>query len=419
MIKATLLGQQLIILVIYTPEVSQGLRSDFMLLTPMFRLLPPELRIVVYGYCELSSMKSLRLSCRTFEREINPMLFHTVVIDILPRGIEILRKITDHPYLVYHVQKLVISTNILRPFTHLTFRRKFCQFEHLAGEQTLPFSGRALRMYSRFKTLRRYHEYCRYLKWQKGVLLDRATLYSMIMKLATLNSMELRLSKHVEQSQGWNRFSNDLFGSGDDFDLGKGTTTTAYCDTHLCVAHSLLSEMNHYLTSLKIDFIPCSCWYFESFEIWRHLRRLSVCAEHGSTLEETGSVTAGLRNILLNIGLIEFLYLEITPSCNYSSRIDFGEIFADVQLTVLQCLDLSTGKVFKHDFIRIVKVHNSNLLQFNITDLHLVDGQWETVFTLLRECLHGCVAIFEGVTDGDGWSIRAAVPFGRSLKVTH
>jgi len=55
----------------------------------MFHLLPPELRVLIYNYCELSTLKSLRSSCRMFERETNSVLFHTVSLDILPQSISI------------------------------------------------------------------------------------------------------------------------------------------------------------------------------------------------------------------------------------------------------------------------------------------------------------------------------------------
>ncbi len=234
-----------------------------------------------------------------------------------------------------------------------------------------------------------------------------------------MKKIKLRLLFDAEQSRFWQTFDHEIFASNDgDFDFRFKTTATLYNDTHLCVTHSLLDEMSDRLTSLEIDFIPCTFWQFEHYTgVWSHLRHLRICAKHGSTLEETCSVKAGLRKILLNIGLIEFLHLEITPTCGYLSRTDFGELFADVQLTVLQYLKICTGKISLHDLLRVFKIYKSKLQLFYITDLHLVDGRWETVFSLLKGCLHNSVVSFEGITDGDGWSIRAVVPFNRVLKV--
>ncbi len=84
----------------------------------MFHLLPPELRVLICNYCELSTLKSLRSSCRMFERETNSVLFHTVSLDILPQSISTLRMIANHSSLACHVQKLVVSTNLLRPCSY-------------------------------------------------------------------------------------------------------------------------------------------------------------------------------------------------------------------------------------------------------------------------------------------------------------
>lgn len=124
--------------------------------------------------------------------------------------------------------------------------------------------------------------------------------------------------------------------------------------------------------------------------------------EHGSTATEICSVRVELRKVLLTIGLIEFLHLEITPTCGYMSRIDFEELFADVQLNMIQGLRIYTGKISSHGLLKIIKLQKTHLRRFNITDLHLIDEQWETVFALLEECLQNCEVTFEGATDGDG-----------------
>jgi hypothetical protein len=388
----------------------------------MFHLLPPELRVLIYNYCELSTLKSLRSSCRMFERETNSILFHTVSLDILPQSISTLRMIANRSSLACHVQKLVVSTNLLRPCSFSTFKRQLCHEEHISLSQLdlLPYSRWILSISHRSKVRRRYKRYCHYLNRQKEILRDRASLQLTLIKLFRVKKVELRLLFDAEQSRFWQTFDHEIFASSNDGDFNFRFTTTAtlYNDTNLCVTHSLLDEMSDRLTSLEIDFIPCTFWQFEHYTgVWSHLRHLKICAEHGSTLEETCSVKAGLRKILLNIGLIEFLHLEITPTCGYLSRTDFGELFADVQLTVLQYLKICTGKISLHDLLRVFKVYKSKLQLFYITDLHLVDGRWETVLSLLKGCLHNSVVSFEGITDGDGWSIRAVVPFNRVLKV--
>jgi len=84
------------------------------------------------------------------------------------------------------------------------------------------------------------------------------------------------------------------------------------------------------------------------------------------------------------------------------SRIDFEELFADVQLNMIQGLRIYTGKISSHGLLKIIKLQKTHLRRFNITDLHLIDEQWETVFALLEECLQNCEVTFEGATDGDG-----------------
>jgi hypothetical protein len=385
----------------------------------MFHLLPPELRMLVYEHCELFTLTNLRSSCRILEREISALLFRTVSIDILPQGIELLRKIANRPSLACHVQTLIVSTNLLRPYSYSTFARQLCYQDCLSLQNILlPYSSWVLDMHRRSKIRRRYKRYSHYLNKQKEFLLDRASLKLTVFKLVGLKKIELRLLNDTEQSRRWHAFGYEVFGSDDNFDLRTETIHTSHDEAHLCVTYALLSEMRHHLTSLKIDYIPCSCWQFGDYEeIWRHLRHLKICVEHGSTATEICSVRVGIRKVLLNIGLIEFLHLEITPTCGYLSRIDFGELFADVQLNMIQGLRIYTGKISSHGLLKIFKLHKTNLRRFDITDLHLIDEQWETVFALLEECLQNCEVTFEGATDGDGWSIRAVVPFGHVLKV--
>ena len=345
------------------------------------------------------------------------MLFRTVSLDILPQSIEILRMIANCPSLACHVQTLVVSTNLLPPCAYLQFKRRICYQESLRSAQLeMPslYPSWIRNMHRQSNVRRRYKRYCYYLDRQIEIL---ASLQLTIAKLLQLKNLEFRVLNDADESRRWLTFSHEVFGN-DSFDLDSGTIVTFNNGSHLCVTHSLLSGMYHHLTSLEIDYVSCSCWYYEHYtEVWRHLRHLKICAEQGSTVKEICFVRAGLRRMLLNIGLIEFLHLEITPSCGYLSRTNFGEVFADIQLTSLQYLTIHTGKISLPDLLGVFQLHKGILRLFNVTDLHLIDDQWESVFTLLKDSLHDCVAIFEGVTDGDGWSIRAVVPFGNALKV--
>lgn len=149
------------------------------------QFLPPELRMLVYEHCELFTLVNLRSSCRILKREISALLFRTVSIDILPQGIELLRKIANRPSLACHVQILIVSTNLLRPYSYSIFARHLCYQDRLSLAQVerplgqnilLPYSSWVLDMHHRSEIRRRYIRYSHYLNKQKEFLLDRASL---------------------------------------------------------------------------------------------------------------------------------------------------------------------------------------------------------------------------------------------------
>lgn len=383
----------------------------------MFHYLPLELRIVTYDYCELPSLKNLRLSCHKFQDEIDPILFHTVFLDLLPQSVETLRMIADN-HIASHIQELVVSTNLLPDISPLTFERLLRCSNHSSlarfeTQQILPSC--MLRLQGKFRIWQRYRRYSYYVNQQRNLLLSQASLQRIIVKLVRLKKLKLQVLNNVEQSRCWFNFSRKVFGRDKDFDLCPIILSRS--DTHLCAIHMLL-KMCHNLTSLEIDQVSCSCWQFEFYTaVWRHLKRLRLCAQQGSTVEEADDVKTGLRKVLLELDLIEFLHLEITPTCAYLRRINIGEIFEDRKLTVLQHLCICTGKILFKDLLDMIQIHRRKLLMLSMTDVHLIDNSWEKTFQILKESLHNCVATFEGVTDGDGWTIREVVPFGQTLEV--
>lgn len=113
------------------------------------------------------------------------------------------------------------------------------------------------------------------------------------------------------------------------------------------------------------------------------------------------------------------MHLKITPSCCYFSRIDFGTVFGDVKLTKLQELAIQTGLINRQNLLDVLARHKYTLRLISITDFHLNQGSWRESYDALRTDLPDCDINLEALTDGNGWRIDTAVPWGHVKNLRH
>lgn len=174
--------------------------------------------------------------------------------------------------------------------------------------------------------------------------------------------------------------------------------------------------MQHFVQSVKIDYVPSHFWYTYSIsEGWNSIINLNLRLEQGQSERRKSLVKCGVRQLLRNLDSIEILRLEITPSCGYFTRLDFGEIFLDIKLTLLQVLHVYTEIITVTNLLGICKMHRDTLRSLSIVDFHLADSSWECMYPLIMKSLPDSSIMFEGLTDGDGWTTHTALPFGQHI----
>ncbi len=193
--------------------------------------------------------------------------------------------------------------------------------------------------------------------------------------------------------------------------MSSGNNTSAL---HMILCNT--RQMQHFVQSVKIDYVPSHFWYTYSInEGWNSIVNLDLRLEQGHSERRKFLVKCGMRELLRSLDSIRFLRLEITPSCGYHSRLNYGEVFLDTKLTLLQDLQVHTGIITSNDLLEICRKHKDTLRSLSIADFHLGDSSWECIYPLIIESIPNSSIHFEGLTDGDGWTTHTALPFGQHM----
>ena len=219
----------------------------------------------------------------------------------------------------------------------------------------------------------------------------------------------------MQSSTAWDLFGKTVFGVSGSFSLYPWTLPTLKDgEKKLSVLGPVIrriSEMNRPICRVQVSFIPSHCWELPDMStVCSTLKVLDIRIEVGQFSRKA------FRNLILNLVTIENLKLEMTPSCGYLTRYDFGEIFADMKLIFLLDLHLQTGLITSQALVQIFDYHADTLNNFSVVDFHIIDCTWTDVCVKLREIIrHSTIILFEGLTEGDGWTIDTALPFGQRL----
>jgi len=388
---------------------------------------PLEIFRLIFDHCDFSTLKCFRLSCHALEVDIAARIFGSLHFDLLPRSLEITRRVADHPILATHVREIVISDNLLKEYTYEGFRRQLCSVEPGGRWWAIPpdeddvdpaWSLETDLAVSKDWLRQSFEIYCKYLQAQKSIVAHEAKLNSVFPKLTRLKRIWLRTLDDTEQSQSWVAFSIHVFGVPDCFSLRLWTTFLS-SGNNTSALHMILCSTRHMLQlvqSVKIDYVPSHFWYTHSIsEGWNSIVNLDLRLEQGQSERRKVLVKCGIRELLRRLDSIEFLRLEITPSCGYFTRLDFAEVFLDIKLTLLQNLQVQTGIIKSKDLLKICENHKDTLRSLSIVDFHLGDSSWECVYPLIVKSLPDSSIMFEGLTDGDGWTTHTALPFGQHM----
>lgn len=389
---------------------------------------PLEIFRLIFDHSDFATLKCLRSLCRAMEGEIAARIFRCLHFDLLPRSLELARSIAGHPSLGKYVQELIVSDNVLREYNYEDFRRQLCFIEpgslawfDPSQESTVFNTTRnpdSDLIVSKKWCRQSFDIYSKYVEAQRDIVSHEAKLPSIFPKLTRLKKIWLRTLDDIEQSRSWVALSMHVFGTTDIFTLRLWTTILS-SDKSISALHMVLFNVRHIqhsVHSVKIDCIPSHSWYTYSIsEQCSSLVNLDIRLEQGRSERKRVLVRNGIRQLLESLISIEFLRLEFTPSCGYYSRFDFGEIFLDVKLTMLQELHIHTGIIKSSDLLALCTEYRDSLQYLSITDFHLKDSSWENFYPLIVESLPNVSIMFEGLTSGDGWTTHTALPFGQRI----
>ena len=406
---------------------------EIMSFSPLVRL-PCELLLIIVNFCNQAEQKSLRLCCRALNTYVVSVLYRTVYLDILPSSINRVTSIANKYEIGLHVKELVVSTNLLAPYSLASFERQIrynepASLKNVTEDVALMIDHTSIEAllgtYSIWKTKfwlqSRYKCYCNYVRLQKYLLRSESmTLRSLILKLVKLQKVTMCKLDDTGKSVAWTDFSKEVFLDAEEcFSLHNWTNTTV--DGLSIFAHLMLNDgrLGSRLTSVETGFVACEIWQSAKiYEAWSSIRILKIHAGCDDTEQARSLVTQGLVMIIHSIPLVITLQISVAPSCGYASRIDFHRVFSESeQLTNLQELDLQTGVITHQNFLALYRRHRDSLKLFTVCDLHLSDGDWQEVLTQLSIDTDKCHFIFEALTDGDGGNIRTVIPFCHQIKL--
>ncbi len=392
---------------------------------------PLEILRLIFNQCDIRTLKRLRLLNHAMETELNPKVFNTLHIDVLPQSLKATRMIAFQPTLAKHVQEIVISDNLLRSYTYEAFQRRLCLHEFYNSEwlgqrndspnSSILADEDSSYILSRDRCRQSFDTYHKYLRAQKGIVQNKAKFHSILSRLIRVERIRLKTLSNIKQSTYWTNFSIEVFGNIDRFSLRTWTTPLVDTGEKISALSMMIRNVHrlaHQVFSVHVDYIPCHCWHLPTVNpIYLTLKILDIRVAQGQSSQERTIVLTGLRHLIQNLGSVETLKLEITPSCGYFTRLDFGDIFSDVKLSMLQDLAFCTGIITSYDLLKIHVLHGETLRSFSIVDFHLRDSQWNNIYPLLTKDLRHSIIIFEGLTDGDGWTTHTALPFGETLTI--
>ncbi len=97
--------------------------SDFHSSSSSKTAFPLEIFRLIFNHCDFTTLKCFRLSCHALQADIAAIIFRSLHFDLLPRSLENIRRVADHPVLATYVREIVVSDNLLKEYTYEDFRR--------------------------------------------------------------------------------------------------------------------------------------------------------------------------------------------------------------------------------------------------------------------------------------------------------
>ena len=390
--------------------------------------LPPEVLLIIFSHCDLRTLKILRLLSKASNEELVPNVFRILILDFLPQSVKAAQMIASSPTLALHVREIIISDNILKKYSFEDFRRQLYYnindpeiSEDVDSSKPENDNPKTLVVSSTRSCRVSFNLYCRFVSAQREIITtDKAKLHQIFAKLTNLDTIKLRSLDEMQSSKAWNLFSKAVFGVSGSFSLYPWTLPALKeGEKKLSILGPVIRQicqMNQPIFRVQVSFVPSHCWMLPDIStVCSILKVLDIRIEDGQFPREKFIVRRAFRNLILNLVAIEKLKLEMTPSCGYLARCDFGEIFADVKLTLLQDLQLQTGLITSPALVKIFDNHADTLNTFSVVDFHVTDCTWTDVYMRLRNIIRHNTIVFEGLTQGDGWTTDTALPFGQRL----
>ena len=375
--------------------------------------LPPEVLESVCNQCDVATLKALRQVCKSLSQEATRKTFQVVTLDILPTSVSMLHLIAQNPLLSRYAKVLRVSMNLLRGFDLQAFRARFNTrvprdlSGRTIGKQAWPLTREELwvrRCHSRYKCFQQA---------QRRILHSPITLPVILSKFKYLRGIIFRTLSSSDETSHWVRFGNIVFGHTDPLLL------RTFCDVRddvVCKKVMLiLQEPEVGLTSVVLDNALMST-VLSLNGVAPNLQKCLLRLRRDPMQNESSSLTlAKLQGLLGNTYCLRTFHLELPPTCTYLTRFSIERVFRDIELPSLRDLKLQMGSIGPQGLLHICLRLNFQLRRLALLELYLEIGRWQDLLPILSSRLPECSIFVEALSEGDGWSIITAIPYGKGL----